>query len=144
MRTLTDEGLLYQAQALNGETAAVPQWYIAPFGNNYVPTGEETAATAPGLAGELTNYTGNRKPFTGAAELLGGGQVQTTNESAKAEFVFDATTTVYGYLLTSVSTKGSTGGICRHVLRADEPRVATAGVTFEAVITLTDVAVATL
>ena len=144
MRDLTDEGLLYQARVLNGETAAVAQWYIAPFGNNYVPTGAETAATAPGLAGELTNYDGNRKPFTGSVELLSGGQVKTSNEAAKASFVFDATTTVYGYLLVSVSTKGSTGGICRHVVRADEPRVATAGVAFEAVITLTDVAVATL
>ena len=144
MRTQTDEGLLYLAQLLNGEVSPVAKWYIAPYGNNYVPTGTETAATAPGLAGELTNYTGSRQPFTGTVTVEGGGVVNTTNEAAKATFTFDATTTVYGYLLTSVSTKGSTSGICRYVLRADEPRVALAGVPFEAVLTLTDVAVASV
>lgn len=130
-RTLTDEGLTYHGQLLNGETSPVGQWYLAPFGNNYVPDGTETAATAPSLTGELTNYDGLRKEFNGVFALAGGGNATIANTASKASFTFDADTMVYGVIMTSVSTKGSTSGVVRYVIRDDAPRVASANVPFD-------------
>lgn len=135
-RTMTDEGLTYHGQLLNGEISAVGTWYLAPFGNNYVPDGSETAATAPGLAGELTNYEGVRKEFNGTFTLSGGGNAQIANTSSKASFTFDAPTMVYGVIMTSVSTKGSTSGIARYIIRDDSPRMASANVPFDVEVVL--------
>ena len=45
---------------LNG-VAPITQWYVLLYGNDYTPKESDSAATFPGLAGELTNYDGSTR-----------------------------------------------------------------------------------
>lgn len=98
---------------LNG-AAAVTQWYVLPYANDYTPTNTDTAATFPGLAGELTNYEGaTRKEFVGSAAT---GAV-VSNVANRAEFSFSSPATVRGGAIVSAAAKGSTSGVLFSAVR---------------------------
>lgn len=85
----------------------VPQWYLAPFSNNYAPVSTDTAATLPGNAGENTTYTSSTRVAYSGTE----NNQQVTNAGSLANFTFNATVTIYGAFLTSSATKLSTSGV---------------------------------
>src|SRR3990172_633325 len=88
-------------------TSRVTTWYIAPFEANYTPVAGDTAATFPASATESTAYAeATRVAFVEAAASSG----STSNTANKAEFSINATKTMYGAFMTSVSTKSATTG----------------------------------
>ena len=88
-------------------TSQVTTWYIAPFEANYTPVAGDTAATFPASATESTAYAeATRVAFVEAAASAG----STSNTANKAEFSINATKTMYGAFMTSVSTKSATTG----------------------------------
>lgn len=82
-------------------------WYIALFEGNYTPVAGLTAANFVANATECTAYIeATREAWVGGA--VSGGAVSNTN--SKAEFTFNAIKTVYGGVLISSATKGSSTG----------------------------------
>lgn len=89
-------------------TSQTATWYIAPFEANYTVVAGLTAASFTADATESTAYDeSTRVAFVEAAASSG----STTNSANKADFTFNATKTIYGCGLLSVSTKSSTSGV---------------------------------
>lgn len=103
---------------LNGATQ-VSSWYLLPYGADYTPQDNDTAATFPGLAGELTNYAGSTRVAINPSPASGG---VVSNESNRAELEFDAETTVRGLALVSGLNKGSTSGVLLSAVRLASPK----------------------
>lgn len=90
----------------HGATQVNP-WYIAPFEGNYTPVAGLTAATFTASATECTAYDeSTRVAFNEGAAASG----VIDNASNRAVFTMNATKTIYGGALLSVSTKSSTSG----------------------------------
>ena len=110
---------------LNTEFMATPQitaWYMAPFVNNYVPVGTDTATSIVANAGETNAYGGTtRQPYTGVE----GGQ-QITNAAAPANFTFTAALTIYGAFLISSSAMMATTGVLFAAAQFTTPKVVAA------------------
>lgn len=91
---------------LHGATPVSP-WYVGVFEGNYTPVAGDTAATFPANATESTAYDeATRQEYVEAAAS----SQSTTNSASKATFTFNATKTIYGAFLSSVSTKSTTTG----------------------------------
>ncbi|HNN43782.1 MAG TPA: hypothetical protein PKL10_15905, partial [Nitrospira sp.] len=103
---------------LNGATP-VTAWYLVPYGNDYAPQDTDTAATFIGLAGELTNYTGSTRIAINTAAASGG---VVSNSANRAEFEFDAETTIRGLALISTPSKGAASGILLSAVRLASPK----------------------
>lgn len=103
---------------LNGATP-VTAWYLVPYGNDYTPQDTDTAATFIGLAGELTNYTGSTRIAINTAAASGG---VVSNSANRAEFEFDAETTIRGLALISTPSKGAASGILLSAVRLASPK----------------------
>lgn len=101
----TDEGLNRLLDVMFHGTAATATWYVAIFESNTTPLTTHTYAV-PGYT-ESSAYTeGTRQEYVeGAAS---GKQI--TNSSNKATFSINATKTIYGGALVSLSTKADTAG----------------------------------
>lgn len=103
---IVNQGLDHVLRTEFTGSSQISQWYMAPFTNNYVPVGTDTAASFPGSAGETTAYTGStRVAYTGVET----GQ-QVTNAASPASFTFTADLSIYGAFLISSSAQGSTSG----------------------------------
>lgn len=90
----------------HGATQVNP-WYIALFEGNYTPVAGLTAATFTASANECTAYDeSTRVAFNEGAAASG----VIDNASNRAVFTMNATKTIYGGALLSVSTKSSTSG----------------------------------
>ncbi|MCS7001223.1 MAG: hypothetical protein NZ518_00085 [Dehalococcoidia bacterium] len=101
MNYLLDAGTGGSAQAL---------WYVAPFTNNVTPSETWTAATFPGVAGELTTqYSEANRP----AWLYGPASSQTkTNQTNPAVFTIAASNVnIRGFAILSAQGKGATTGM---------------------------------
>lgn len=86
----------------------VTTWYLAPYEANATPTSTWTAANFTANSTESTAYTsGTRVAWT--AGSASGGVI--SNSASPATFTFNATKTIYGAGLLSVSTKSSTSGV---------------------------------
>lgn len=98
--------LFLTGSLLNG--TVFPNWYIAPFKNNYTPQAGDTGADLPtvGKANEATTeYTqATRVLWAGAAPVA----QTTSNTASPATFTFNTTVNIYGGFIISGSTKGST------------------------------------
>lgn len=104
---VTNEGLNYMLGVMFNSQSATTTWYLAPFEGNYTPIAGDTAATFPASATECTAYTqSTRVPYSAAAAAS---QI-VTNTASPATFTFNATKTIYGASLNSISTKSSTSG----------------------------------
>lgn len=104
---ITNQGLNHILDVVLHGTTAVSPWYMLVFEGNYTPVAGDTAATFPANATESTAYDeATRVEYNEAAAS----SQSTTNSANKATFTFNATKTIYGAALASVSTKGSTSG----------------------------------
>lgn len=101
------EGLNAMANILFAGAAAPTNLYIGLYGADYTPLPTVTAATLPGLAGEITGYEQASRVLFVPDAVVAGAVLNTTN---KAEFSFAAPDQVYGAFMTTNSTKGGTTG----------------------------------
>jgi len=83
-------------------------WYIALFEGNYTPTSGLTAANFTSTATECTAYDEATRVLYDPGAASGG---VVDNSANRALFTMNATKTVYGGALISVSTKSSTSGV---------------------------------
>lgn len=96
---------------------AYPSWYVGIYTNNYTPQDNDTMATFPGLAGEISAYTSTtRVAFQGAAAA--GGIVSNTLNKAEFEINGASAVTVRGGFISSNSQKASTAGVLLSAVRA--------------------------
>ena len=87
--------------------AQITQWYLAPFINNYVPVGTDTAASISSNSGETSTYSGSgRIPYVGVESTQ-----QVTNAASPASFTFTAPETLYGAFMISSSAFNATTGV---------------------------------
>ena len=108
---------------LHGTTPVSP-WYVGIYEGNYTPLATDTAATFPASATECTAYTeATRQEYV---EAVAAAQV-TTNAASRATFTFNATKTIYGAFLTSVSTKSATTGTLLAADKAATAKAVTSG-----------------
>lgn len=104
--------------------AQVATWFIGLYENGYAPQMNDTMATFPTLAGEISTYTNpSRHEFV--AGVPAGGSI--SNADSRAEFDFTVAKTVRGGFIASTSTKGSTAGILLSAVQFPSPRVVTTG-----------------
>lgn len=89
-------------------TTQVTSWYLAPYEANATPSASWTAANFTANSTECTAYT-NSTRVTWTPGSASGGVI--SNTASPATFTFNATKTIYGAGLLSVSTKSSTSGV---------------------------------
>lgn len=105
---LVDEGLTSMLGVYLHADSQLPNWYVACFEGNYTPVGSVTAATIAAAATECTAYANATRPaYTPAAAAA----KSITNSASRANFVFNASKTLYGAFLISDNTKGGTAGV---------------------------------
>lgn len=115
---VVDQGLHHILDVVMHASTQVTAWYTGLFEGNYAPVAGDTAATFPASATECTAYDeATRVAYNEAAAAA----KVTTNAANRAEFTINATKTIYGGFLSSVSTKGATTGT---LLAADRGSVA--------------------
>lgn len=104
---VVDQGLNHILDVVLHGSTQVTTWYVGLFEGNYVPVAGDTAATFPASATECTAYDeATRVAYNEAAAA----SKVTTNAANRAEFTINATKTIYGGFLSSVSTKAATTG----------------------------------
>lgn len=94
-------------------------WYVALFEGNYTPTSALTAANFTSTATECTAYDESARVAYSPAAASGG---VLDNAASRALFTMNATKTVYGGALLSVSTKSATSGVLAAAARFSLPR----------------------
>lgn len=134
--TFTTEGLNYLfSVGMNGGTAS-STFYVAPFSGNVTPAATLTAATFTSTLTETTAYSESARPaYTIAAPASG----SITNTASRAEITANATVSVWGAGILSVSTKSSTSGVCIAAAKFSAVRslVSTDVLAFDYTLTLT-------
>jgi len=104
---VTTEGLNHILSTVVAGGSAVSPWYIALFEGNYTPVAGLTAATFTAAATECTAYDEAARVAYVEGTPSGG---VIDNAASRAVFTMNATKTIYGGALLSVSTKSSTSG----------------------------------
>lgn len=120
------EGLNHMAAVVFKGGTQVSPWFIAPFEGNYTPTPDVTAATVAAATQESTTYVASSRPEFVEGAVVGGAVDNTAN---KAEFVYNATKTVYGIFIVSASPKGAATGTLISVVRFSSPKAVDSGST---------------
>ena len=104
---VVNEGLNNLLSVYFNGGSQITTWYIGIFEGNYTPAASLTAATVTATSIECTAYDGATRPeYTEAAPSA----QSITNSASRASFVFNATKTIYGAFLVSVSAKSATTG----------------------------------
>lgn len=104
---VVNEGLNHILDVVLHGSTQVATWYIGLFEGNYTPVATVTAATITSASTECTAYDETtRVEYNEAAAS----SQSTTNSANKATFTFNATKTIYGAFMASVSTKSGTTG----------------------------------
>lgn len=104
---VVDQGLTSMLDVYLGAATQLSSWYVALFEGNYTPVSSVTAATIASASTECTAYTNStRLAYTPAAAA----SKAITNAASRANFVFNASKTIYGAFLISDNTKGGTAG----------------------------------
>lgn len=118
------QGLNFVQSALFKGTAVPGTWYIGVYEGNYTPVALDTMATFPGTATECTAYDESTRVAYVPGTVSGGAL---DNSASKATFTFNATKTVYGGFMSSVSTKSATSGTLLSAVKFASPKAMTAG-----------------
>lgn len=116
---VTTEGLNHILSTVVAGGSAVSPWYIALFEGNYTPVAGLTAATFTAAATECTAYDEAARVAYVEGTPSGG---VIDNSASRAVFTMNATKTIYGGALLSVSTKSSTSGTCLAAARFSSSR----------------------
>lgn len=104
---VTTEGLNHILSTVVAGGSQVSPWYVALFEGNYTPVAGLTAATFTAAATECTAYDEAARVAYVEGTPSGG---VVDNSASRAVFTMNATKTIYGGALLSVSTKSSTSG----------------------------------
>lgn len=134
--TFTIEGLNYLFDVGFSRTASAAAFYVAPFSGNVTPASTLTAATFTATLTEATTYAEAARPeYVEAAAASG----STSNSASRAEITANASTTVWGAGILSVSTKSSTSGVCLAAAKFSAVRSLVSGdvLAFDYTLTLT-------
>jgi hypothetical protein len=116
---VTTEGLNYLLSVGLAGGSQVSPWYVALFEGNYTPVAGLTAATFTAAATECTTYDESARVAYVEGTASGG---VIDNSASRAVFTMNATKTIYGGALLSVSTKSSTSGTCLAAARFSSSR----------------------
>lgn len=104
---VVNTGLNHLLSAALAGGSAISSWYIAPFKNDITPSASQTTSNYTSVAGELTEYDeSTRQAWTYAAVS----SQSITNTASPAVFTINASVTVRGAGIVSVSTKSATSG----------------------------------
>jgi len=122
---VVNQGLNYALNAGFGQASALTNWYIGLFEGNYTPTAGVDASTIASLSTETTAYTSGTRP----AWTLPGATTtqQLTNGAARADYVFNATKTLYGAFLVSSNVKGGAAGTLFSAAKFTTPKAVDSG-----------------
>lgn len=120
---VTTEGLNHILSTVVAGGSAVSPWYIALFEGNYTPVAGLTAATFTASATECTAYDEAARVAYVEGTPSGG---VVDNSASRAVFTMNATKTIYGGALLSVSTKSSTSGTLLAAARFSSSRAVVA------------------
>jgi len=113
------EGLTHMLSVVVAGGGQVNPWYVALFEGNVTPGSGYTAATFPATATECTAYDeATRQVYNESPPSAGA----VDNAANRAVFTMNATKTVYGGALLSVSTKSSTSGVLLAAARFSSSR----------------------
>lgn len=104
---VVNEGLDSILNVVFNAQTQIGTWYIGLYEGNYTPVATVTGATIVAAATETTAYVSSTRPAY--VEAAASGQ-SITNSASKADFVFNATKTLYGAFLISTPTKSDTAG----------------------------------
>lgn len=106
-----DEGLIQVLNSAFAGVAAISNWYLSLFGNDYTPTSDLTAATYTATAGELVaSVTGATRPVWDRTAASGTPSVGNTGDETVFTYAAGGPYDVYGVALLSSSVKGGGGG----------------------------------
>ena len=134
--TFTIEGLNYLFSVGMDAGSAAAGFYVAPFSGNVTPASTLTAATFTSTLTEATAYSESARPaYTIVAPASG----SVTNTASRAEITANATVSIWGAGILSVSTKSSTSGTCIAAAKFSAVRslVSTDVLAFDYTLTLT-------
>lgn len=113
------EGLTHMLAATVGGATQVSPWYVALFEGNVTPSSSYTAANFNTNATECTTYDeATRVVYNEGAPAA----ASVDNSANRAVFTMNATKTIYGGALLSVSTKGSASGVLLAAARFSSSR----------------------
>lgn len=104
---VVNEGLDALLNIMFHGSTQITAWFIGLFEGNYTPVAGVTAATIVAAATECTAYTQSTRP---AYDEAAAASQAITNSASRATYTFNATKTIYGAFLTSLSTKSGTTG----------------------------------
>jgi hypothetical protein len=117
---VVDQGLTSMLGVYLHADTQIANWFCGLFEGNYTPVGTVTAATIASASTETTAYTSATRvayvPAAAAAKAI-------TNAASRADFIFNATKTLYGAFLISDSTKSGTAGTLFSVARFGSSKV---------------------
>ena len=122
------EGLNYLINAGLRNQSAFANIYMGLYEGDYTPDPDDTAATFPGSATELTTYVESTRravvlgvPASGASD----------NSAARCEFTGNTNgRQAMGGFITSAATKGATSGVLLSAVRFPSPAPFNAGTVF--------------
>lgn len=118
------EGLNHILDVVCKGGSPVATWFVGIFEGDYTPVATDTAATLPALSTESTAYSeAVRQTWVEGAIAAGA----VSNSASKAEFTINASKTIYGCFLSSVSAKSSTAGVILSVVRFGTPKAFLSG-----------------
>lgn len=104
---VVNEGLTHILDVLFKGGTQVDPWYVLIFEGDYTPVAGDTMATFPGSATESTAYDeATRQEFVESAIA----SQSLDNSASRATFTINATKTIYGAAMASLSTKSTTSG----------------------------------
>lgn len=104
---VVNQGINHMLNVTLNAITQVTTWYIGIFEGNYTPVATDTAAGFPAAATESTAYAeAARVTYNEATSTA----QSVTNSASVAVFTINATKTIYGAFLSSVSTKSATTG----------------------------------
>lgn len=118
---------------LHGGTQVSP-WYVALFKGTGTPSSSLTAANFASTLTEFTGYSEGARVTYNEGAASGG---VTDNDANRAEFTINASDTIYGGALLSVSTKSSTSGVILCAAKFAAARAVVSGDTLQVKYTLT-------
>lgn len=116
---LPTAGLNHLLSVLVAGGSQVGTWYMSIFEGNYTPVAGVTAATYPAAATESTAYDESTRVAYVDGTIASG---SVSNSASRAEFTINATKTIYGAALHSLSTKSATTGELLAVARFSASR----------------------
>lgn len=113
------EGLTHLLGVAVAGVTQVNPWYVALFEGNVTPAGSLTAATFTATTTECTAYDEAARVAYVEGTVAAGA---VDNAASRAVFTMNATKTIYGGALLSVSTKSSTSGVLLSAARFPSAR----------------------